>query len=56
VVAQFIAWWINWETGYPIKERSGVVRWFLRREDELIWGDTKEELLPLCATDELPRQ
>lgn len=53
-VAQFISWWINWETGYPIKERSGVLRWFLRREDELIWGDTKEELLPLCAKDELP--
>lgn len=44
-VAEFIAWWINPETGYPILERSGVLRWFIRRGDDLIWGDSKEEML-----------
>ncbi len=29
-VAEFISWWINWETGYPIQERSGIIRYFLR--------------------------
>ncbi len=53
-VARFISWWIDWDTGYPIKERSGVLRWFLRRGDDLIWGDSKEELMPQCAQDEVP--
>ncbi len=43
-VAQFIAWWIN-EEGYPIPERSGVLRYFVRLEDDsLAWGDSKQEL------------
>ena len=44
-VAKFISWWIDPDTGYPIKERSGVIRWMLRREDQLYWADTKEELI-----------
>lgn len=42
-VATLIDWWIN-EEGYPIKERSGVLRYFIRVEDELHWADTAEEL------------
>lgn len=44
-VADLIAWWINQETGYPIPERSGVLRWFVRINNELIWGDSRAELL-----------
>ena len=44
-VAKLIAWWINQETGYAIAERSGVVRWFVRVNEELVWADTAEELL-----------
>lgn len=43
-VAEFISWWIDQDTGYPIKERSGKIRWMIRREDEIYWADTKEEL------------
>jgi len=43
-VAKFIAWWINEETGFPIKERAGVLRWFVRVNDQLVWGDSAEEL------------
>lgn len=43
-VASFIDWWID-DEGYPIPERSGVIRWFIRRHDDLIWADTKEELI-----------
>jgi predicted phage terminase large subunit-like protein len=46
-VAQFIAWYIDQDTGLPIPERSGIIRWFTRRADEIIWGDNKEELLAL---------
>jgi predicted phage terminase large subunit-like protein len=44
-VAVFIAWWINQETGYPIPERSGVLRWFVRINDHLQWGDSQAEML-----------
>ena len=43
-VAKFIAWWIDQETGYPIPERSGKIRWFIRRDEAIHWADTKEEL------------
>lgn len=43
-VADFISWWIDQDTGYAIPERSGVLRWFIRRDDVLYWADSKEEL------------
>lgn len=43
-VAKFIEWWIDQDTGYPIPERSGVVRYFYRVDGEIIWSDTSEEL------------
>ena len=43
-VAKFISWWINQETGYPIPERSGKIRWFIRRNETLHWANTKQEL------------
>lgn len=43
-VAKFIEWWIDPETGYPIPERSGKIRWFIRRDEVLYWANTKEEL------------
>ena len=35
-VAKFIEWWIDNDTGYPIKERSGRIRWMIRRGRDLI--------------------
>ena len=43
-VAAFISWWIDPETGYPIQERSGKLRYFLRRDESLYWADSREEL------------
>ncbi len=43
-VAKFIEWWIDQDTGYPIPERSGKLRWMLRRQDAIYWADTREEL------------
>ena len=43
-VADLISWWIDPNTGYAIPERSGVVRWFVRYRNELIWADSREEL------------
>jgi predicted phage terminase large subunit-like protein len=45
-VASLIEWWIRPETGYPIPERSGVIRYFVRGAgDELIWFDSKQEAM-----------
>lgn len=43
-VAKFIEWWIDPDTGYPIPERSGKLRWFIRRDEILYWANTKQEL------------
>lgn len=53
-VAKFIEWWINQETGYPIQERSGQVRWFIRLQDIIIWADTKQELIEQYGRPSLP--
>lgn len=43
-VRVWIDWWIG-EDGFPIPDRIGVIRWFIRLNDEMIWADTKEELI-----------
>lgn len=50
-VADFISWWIDQETGFPIECRSGVVRWFVRIDDRLYWGD---DPAALCAEHGVP--
>ena len=42
-VRDLIDWWIG-EDGLPIKERDGVIRWFINLNNELIFADTKEKL------------
>lgn len=42
-VAEFISWWIDQDTGYPIKERSGQIKWMVNIEDVISWFDTREE-------------
>lgn len=42
---RFIDWWIDEETGYPIPERSGVVRWYVLRDDEPRWSSNPEALI-----------
>ena len=43
-VAEFISWWIDQDTGYPIPERSGKLRYFIRRDEKLYWASSREEL------------
>ena len=44
-VFELIKWWIDDETGFPIPERDGAVRFMLRDGDNYIWGDTKAEVI-----------
>lgn len=43
-VARWVEWWIDPSTGYPIPERAGKLRWFVRDGESLRWGDSKEQL------------
>lgn len=54
-VADFIAWWIDQKTGVFIPERSGVIRWFIRVSDAIIWGDSREELIEAHGNPDLPQ-
>ena len=45
-VRRLIDWWIDGD-GFAIPERSGVLRWFVRVNDDLVWADTDTELLEL---------
>ena len=38
-----ILWYLD-DDGYPIPERDGVVRYFIQRDGDYHWGNTREEL------------
>lgn len=50
-VYQWVEWYIDPESGYPIPERSGVLRYFLRLSDNMIWGNSKQEVLDIATKD-----
>lgn len=43
-VADFISWWIDQDTGYPIPERSGQVRYMCVLNDTIYFAGSVEEL------------
>ncbi len=44
-VAEFISWWIDQDTGYPIPERSGKIRFMVRLNEAIYWYDTRQEAI-----------
>lgn len=58
----FLRRWIDWwiipkgeeNAGRPDPERDGKVRWFIRQNNEMIWADSREELLETYGKDVLP--
>lgn len=54
-VRKFIDWFIDPETGYPIPQRSGKLRWFIRIDEQIIWGDSREELIEKHGKETLPK-
>jgi predicted phage terminase large subunit-like protein len=42
-VARMNEWYIN-EEGFPIPERQGIIRWFIRQGEDFVWGSDKTEL------------
>lgn len=54
-VRKFLDWWIDPKSGFPIKERSGKLRWFIRLGEDIIWADTKEELIARYGVYQEPK-
>jgi hypothetical protein len=55
-VAKLIAWWIDQDTGFPIAERSGELRWFVRHGADLLWFDTRQEAIDHQIAQGLDRE
>src|SRR5919202_750716 len=47
-VAAFLEWWIDQETGFPIPERVGKLRYFTQDAGTIVWGDSYEEVIAKC--------
>ena len=43
-LTRLLEWWIDQDTGYAIPERSGVIRYFARANEQIVWNDTAEGL------------
>lgn len=43
-VAELIDWWIA-DDGFPIVEREGVLRYFVKDGDSFIWGNSRHECI-----------
>ena len=46
--------WLDYETGYPIPDMDGVVRYCYmpgNEVNEIVWGDTREEVFERCKAD-----
>lgn len=41
-VAEFIDWWIG-DDGFPIPDRAGKIRWFMRQSGEIVWADSPDD-------------
>jgi len=59
-VAELIAWWIEQDPdsplyGYPIPDRAGVIRWFVRMGNDLHWSDDPKELVDRFGGDASPK-
>jgi hypothetical protein len=44
-VARFVEWFIDQETGYPIEERVGKIRYFIKNGSDYIWGSSVNEVI-----------
>lgn len=47
-VADLLSWWIDQDSGYPIPERCGKLRYFISDAGNLVWGDNPQEVIDKC--------
>ena len=49
-IKELIEWYLD-DEGYPMPERDGVIRWFLRKDGEFVWGESQEELYEIYGEE-----
>jgi len=54
-VCDIIRWWLT-DDGYADPEKSGVIRWFYRYNEQLFWFDDKEEAYSDLRSKDLARE
>jgi predicted phage terminase large subunit-like protein len=54
-VARLLDWYIDSANGYPIQERAGRRRYFVRAADTLDWADTPDELVARHGAEAMPK-
>lgn len=42
---RFIRWWLDEEGRYADESKSGVIRWFIRDGEKIVWANSKEDLV-----------
>lgn len=47
-VAPFIEQWIDQDSGFPIKEMAGVLRYFVRDGETVVWGENPKQVIEKC--------
>ena len=47
-VSRLLEWYIDQETGFPIPERDGVLRYMINYKNKIYWGDSKDEVMISC--------
>lgn len=52
-VAKMVEWYIDAQ-GFPLRDRMGLIRWFVRINKEMIWANSQEELTTLYP-DSIPK-
>ena len=52
-LARFISWWIDQDTGFPIPERSGVIRWMVRHGRDIHWFDSRAESIEFLKSQDV---
>lgn len=45
-VYKLLSWWIA-EDGYADLDRAGVIRWFIRVDDRIVWSESRDTLVEL---------
>lgn len=53
-LAEWLDWWIA-EDGYADLSRVGRWRWFARSGDDIVWADTRQELIEKLGPDAEPK-
>lgn len=43
-ILKYIEWYLD-DDGYPLHERSGIIRYFFRQNDDIFWGNSRQELI-----------